>query len=85
VPTSFIAEVFKVMAETPQHTYQLLTKRPRRLARMADSLPLGISAYTDTGVIGQPSQATKEKRRDALNHLGAAAGTLIGLLAPPPD
>jgi creatinine amidohydrolase len=44
---------------------------------------LGISAYTDTGVIGQPSQATKEKGLGALDHLGAAAGTLIGLLAPP--
>ena len=33
---------------------------------------LGISAYTDTGVIGQPSQATKEKGLGALNHLGAA-------------
>ncbi len=46
---------------------------------------LGISAYTGTGVIGQPSQATKEKGLGALNHLGAAAGTLIGLLAPPHD
>src|SRR5271168_1449910 len=27
---------------------------------------LGISAYTDTGVIGQPSQATKEKGLGAL-------------------
>jgi creatinine amidohydrolase len=46
---------------------------------------LGICAYTDTGVIGQPSQATKEKGLAALNHLGAAAGTLIGLLAPTHD
>jgi protein gp37 len=27
----FIAEVFGVMAETPQHTYQILTKRPGRM------------------------------------------------------
>lgn len=46
---------------------------------------LGISAYTDTGVIGQPSQATKEKGLGALDHLGVAAGTLIGLLAPTND
>jgi creatinine amidohydrolase len=46
---------------------------------------LGISAYTDTGVIGQPSQATKEKGLGALNHLGAAAGTLIGLLVATHD
>jgi protein gp37 len=39
VPTTFIAQVFEVIASTPQHTYQLLTKRPIRTARMADSLP----------------------------------------------
>lgn len=39
VPTAFIQQVFEVMAETPRHTYQLLTKRPKRLVRMADSLP----------------------------------------------
>ncbi|MFH8804111.1 DUF5131 family protein [Streptomyces sp. NPDC017936] len=31
VPGEFIAHVFAVMALTPQHTYQVLTKRPRRL------------------------------------------------------
>lgn len=31
VPDSFIAHVFSVMARTPQHTYQLLTKRHGRL------------------------------------------------------
>ena len=39
VPADFIRRVFDVMADTPQHTYQLLTKRPRRLARMAPDLP----------------------------------------------
>ena len=28
IPLSFIKKVFKVMNETPQHTYQVLTKRP---------------------------------------------------------
>lgn len=46
---------------------------------------LGISAYTETGVIGQPSKGTKEKGLGALDHLGAAAGTLIGLLTSPDD
>jgi protein gp37 len=31
VPDAFIASVFAVMAATPQHTYQVLTKRPRRM------------------------------------------------------
>jgi len=39
VPIGFIRQVFEVMVETPQHTYQLLTKRSRRLARLASALP----------------------------------------------
>ena len=39
VPTAFIRAVFDVMVDTPQHTYQLLTKRPLRAARLADQLP----------------------------------------------
>jgi protein gp37 len=31
VPTEFVARVFATMALTPQHTYQILTKRPRRM------------------------------------------------------
>jgi|SRR5665213_80561 len=38
VPLSFIREVFAVMADTPQHEYQVLTKRSRRLAKVADEL-----------------------------------------------
>jgi protein gp37 len=35
VPVAFIARVFTVMAATPQHTYQVLTKRAVRLRRLA--------------------------------------------------
>lgn len=38
VPLDYIRRVFDVMASTPQHTYQVLTKRSKRLARVADSL-----------------------------------------------
>lgn len=38
VPVSFIREVFAVMAATPQHTYQILTKRSLRLRRLSTSL-----------------------------------------------
>lgn len=34
VPDLFIADVFGVMAATPQHTYQVLTKRPERMRRL---------------------------------------------------
>jgi protein gp37 len=32
VPAAFIMQVFNVMADTPQHTYMVLTKRPERAA-----------------------------------------------------
>jgi protein gp37 len=34
VPASFVARVFAVMALAPQHSFQVLTKRPGRLASM---------------------------------------------------
>lgn len=53
VPVEFIQRVFDVMAATPQHTYQVLTKRSRRLARLSDFLPwpgnvwMGVSVESD--------------------------------------
>jgi protein gp37 len=38
VPREFLARVFAVMAATPQHTYQILTKRPERAARILTDL-----------------------------------------------
>lgn len=38
VPLDFVRQVFQVMADTPQHTYQVLTKRARRLRHVADRL-----------------------------------------------
>jgi protein gp37 len=38
VPVPFIRDVFNVIADTPQHTYQVLTKRAQRLSRIAAEL-----------------------------------------------
>jgi protein gp37 len=38
VPLTFVRQVFQVIADTPQHTYQVLTKRSTRLRRLADKL-----------------------------------------------
>lgn len=49
VPLDFVKQVFEVIASTPQHTYQILTKRSSRLPRIAhrldwpDNLWLGVS------------------------------------------
>jgi protein gp37 len=34
VPDEFIAAVWRAMADTPRHTYQVLTKRPKRMAQL---------------------------------------------------
>ena len=39
VPDSYLQLVFDVMRRTPQHTYQVLTKRAERLSRVAAQLP----------------------------------------------
>ncbi len=39
VPDEFIHAVFATMVQADWHVYQILTKRPQRLARMAESLP----------------------------------------------
>ena len=38
VPEDYLQRVFDVMRRTPQHTYQILTKRAERLARVAPRL-----------------------------------------------
>jgi protein gp37 len=38
VPLEFVQDVVRVIAETPQHTYQVLTKRPLRALRLSDKI-----------------------------------------------
>ncbi|MBA3361050.1 MAG: phage Gp37/Gp68 family protein [Acidimicrobiia bacterium] len=54
VPIAFIRQVFDVIKETPQHTYQILTKRSQRLRKVAEDLIwpwnlwMGVSVENDT-------------------------------------
>ncbi|GGZ20117.1 DUF5131 family protein [Streptomyces nitrosporeus] len=54
VPLAFVRQVFQVMAGTPQHTYQVLTKRARRLRQIApkldwpDNLWMGVSVESES-------------------------------------
>jgi protein gp37 len=50
VPLAFIRDVFAVMADTPQHTYQILTKRSSRLRKMADHLDWPSNAWMGVSV-----------------------------------
>lgn len=50
VPLEFIAAVFKTMVETPQHTYQVLTKRSDRLLQLAPHLPWPANVWMGVSV-----------------------------------
>lgn len=50
VPVEFIRRVFDVMAETPRHTYQILTKRSKRLTRLASDLPWPANVWMGVSV-----------------------------------
>ena len=50
VPTSFIAKVWSVMEATSGHTYQILTKRPERMAAVTKKLPLLQNVWLGTSI-----------------------------------
>jgi protein gp37 len=57
VPFDYIDQVFDVMERCPQHTFQILTKRPERLAEYCnlwDELPLP-NVWLGTSVEDQPA------------------------------
>lgn len=53
IPAEYIQRVFAVMNQTPQHTYQILTKRPQRLLELdpvlawADHIWMGVSVESE--------------------------------------
>ena len=80
VPEDFIHDVFEVMADTPRHTYQLLTKRPDRLPLL--ERPLAWSANVWMGVTVESAEFSW--RVDRLRETGAAVKflSLEPLLGP---
>ncbi len=50
VPLEFIQRVFKTMAASPQHTYQVLTKRAGRLAKLSSRLPWPANVWMGVSV-----------------------------------
>jgi protein gp37 len=50
VSPSFVAKVWSVMESTPQHTYQILTKRPGRMAETTSLLPVLDNVWLGTSV-----------------------------------
>lgn len=68
VPIAFVRDVFDVMRETPQHTYQILTKRSLRLSRIADKLEWPSNVWMGVSV----EDASALERVDHLRTVPAA-------------
>lgn len=60
VPADFILRVWEVMAATPQHQYQILTKRPERMADVLKSKEFSILPNV---WLGTSVENAKEKHR----------------------
>src|SRR6185312_5122430 len=63
VPISFVRDVFAVMAGTPQHTYQMLTKRSARLRKIGDQLDCPSNLWVGVSVEDQASMFRIEDLR----------------------
>jgi protein gp37 len=50
IPADFIERVWQVMADTPRHTYQILTKRPDRMREVVDDLAQLPNVWLGTSV-----------------------------------
>jgi protein gp37 len=52
VPIGFVKRIWEVMAKTPRHTYQILTKRPNRMADVltSDMVPVLPNVWIGTSV-----------------------------------
>jgi protein gp37 len=75
VPVAFIMQVWQMMQATPQHTYQILTKRPERLVRVLDRVydALELDGPLDNVWLGTSVESDEYVRRiDALAQVRAA-------------
>jgi protein gp37 len=80
VPFEYIQKVFDVMRQTPQHTYQLLTKRAERLGELSNSIDWPENVWMGVSV----ENAEFEGRIDCLRQTTAATRflSLEPLLGP---
>lgn len=68
VPITFIEDVWRVMEQAPRHTFQILTKRPDRMAAISSGLRLLPNVWLGTSV----EDANHLHRLDELRQVPAA-------------
>ena len=84
VPDEFIRRVFAVMAEAGRHTFQVLTKRPERVAGLRRELPWPPNVWIGTSV----ESAAYGWRSGTIGELAEAAVRFLSvepLLGPVPN
>ncbi|GAB3936272.1 DUF5131 family protein [Kribbella albertanoniae] len=83
VPLSFVQQVVQTMRDTPQHTYQLLTKRARRLRLLSSRIEWPENVWVGTSV----ESADELHRIDDLKMVQAGVRflSLEPLLGPLPE
>ncbi|WP_159705992.1 DUF5131 family protein [Arthrobacter sp. 18067] len=64
VPVSYVQDIFDVIADTPQHTYQALTKRAHRMSRIADKLNWPANLWMGVTVENQAAVGRIDQLRD---------------------
>lgn len=70
VPADFIFRVWQVMKETPRHTYQILTKRPERMAEILSQSRFEILPHVWLGTSVEDNRVLD--RLDAIRRVPAA-------------
>jgi protein gp37 len=83
VPTDYIVQCFAVMERASRHTFQVLTKRPQRAAKLAPNLPWPGNLWMGATV----ESARQVRRIDFLRQLPASVRflSLEPLLGPIPE
>jgi len=86
VPAEFVAAVWRTMQATPQHTFQILTKRPDRMAEITASLPvlpnvwLGTRAWKTLTISGVLTNCEGSMQRSGLSRSNLCLGPWLGLI-----
>jgi protein gp37 len=69
VPVDFIIRVWTVMEQAQKHTFQILTKRPERMATLTKDLPLLRNVWLGTSIESGDYLARLDNLRDAQAHV----------------
>lgn len=83
VPFDFVDRVFQTMIDTPQHTYQVLTKRPTRMAEYTTTRALRLSGKLPANIWCGTSVEDQRAANARIPHLLKVPATIRFLSCEP--